>query len=198
MKFGVRDDPFFGGVLDSILFLDGEDDSLDSQPNNEPEEYSKFYINKIAHESPRTASSSRCSSTLLDITMTDTFASELSTLHDIDEQVQNILQGHESIPQNPASEGIIVAFVNSLSDHIKSLRNEITFLRAESLVKNGTIGKLMSELSKYKHVPCDTSADLEAIMANLSLYTDNSNNSTRNYNHNNNSNNNKNSRGYYN
>ncbi len=100
--------------------------------------------------------------------MTKSFASKLSTLHDIDEQVQNIIQGHEPIPHNPASEGIIVALVNSLSEHITSLKNEITFLRTESLAKNGTIGYVMSEISKYRHYPCDTSADLDAIMANLS------------------------------
>ena len=101
--------------------------------------------------------------------MTESFASTKSTLRDIDEQVREIMQGHEQLPHSPASEGMIIALVNSLSEHITSLKNEIKFLQSESLAKNGTIGYLISELSKYRHDPLDSSADLDAILADLSL-----------------------------
>ena len=39
MKFGIRDDPAFGGVLDNILFLDDDDDFRISEPKAEPDEY---------------------------------------------------------------------------------------------------------------------------------------------------------------
>ena len=81
-------------------------------------------------------------------TSSDTSSDNFSNL---DEAVRNIMAGnsiHTDIgaKSNPQSD-VIMYVVNSLYDQIAFLKDQITFLRAESLSKNSMIGRLFSDIS---------------------------------------------------
>ena len=72
-------------------------------------------------------------------------------LSGIDEEVKNIMVNNSVPNDTNIRNEVMMLTINNLYEQLSSLKDQITFLRAESLTKNSTIGQLFNELSKTQN-----------------------------------------------
>ena len=67
-----------------------------------------------------------------------------------EEAVQNIMENNNIEGNTNIRNELMMFVVNTLYEQIASLKDQITFLKAESLTKNSTIGQLFNQLSTLR------------------------------------------------
>ena len=102
----------------------------------------------------------------------DSEDSRLSDMTYVDRAVHEIMENSNNSSCNT---NVMTCIINFLYEQMSNLKNEITYLKAESKVKNSTIDRLfneIAELRKAKAHNLESSLDLSAIIKDLALDND--------------------------